>query len=148
MTWPGTPLGGRVVLRMLVRDARPTRAVVAGQGLDATSPATDRTGRYRRVLTATVHGTPLEPEERVMADWLAHSGGDPRALLPVLDSLVGALGRITVPTLVLIGERDTRALADALAAAIPGARLARVPGDHDAFCRPELTAAILDFLDG
>lgn len=148
----GYSLGGRVVLRMLVRGARPARAVVAGQGLDATSPATDRTGRYRRVLTAMVDGTPLEPEERVMADWLAHSGGDPRALLLVLDSLVGtppqALGRISVPTLVLIGERDTRALADALAAAIPGARFVRVPGDHDAFRRPELTAAILDFLDG
>jgi len=148
----GYSLGGRVVLRMLVRGARPARAVVAGQGLDATSPATDRTDRYRRVLTAAVEGTALEPEERVMADWLVRSGGDPQALLLVLDSLVGtpleALGQITVPTLVLIGERDTRASADALAAAIPAARFARVPGDHHAFLRPELTAAILDFLDG
>jgi pimeloyl-ACP methyl ester carboxylesterase len=150
----GYSLGGRVVLRMLVRGARPARAVVAGQGLDATSPATDRTGRYRRVLTAMIHGTGLEPEERVMAEGLARSGGVPRALLLVLvlDSLVGtppeALGRMSVPTLVLIGERDTRVSADALAAAIPGARFARVPGDHDAFGRPELTDAILDFLDG
>jgi pimeloyl-ACP methyl ester carboxylesterase len=148
----GYSLGGRVVLRMLVRGARPARAVVAGQGLDATSPVTDRTGRYRRVLTAMVDGTPLEPADRVMADWLARTGSDPLALLLVLDSLVGtppeALGRIAAPTLVLVGERDTRASADALAAAIPGARFARVPGDHDAFLRPELTAAILDFLDG
>jgi pimeloyl-ACP methyl ester carboxylesterase len=126
--------------------------VIAGQGVDATSPASDRTGRYRRTLTAMVDGTPLEPEERATADRLAHGGVDPQALLLVLDSLVGtppeALSRIAVPTLVLIGERDARASADALAAAIPGARFTRVPGDHDAFLRPELTAAILDFLHG
>jgi pimeloyl-ACP methyl ester carboxylesterase len=148
----GYSLGARVVLRMLVRGARPARAVVAGQGLDATSAATDRTGRYRRIMTAMLDGTPLEPEERVLADWLTQSGANPRALLLVLDTLVGTppeeLGQISVPTLVLIGERDPRASADALAAAIPGARFARMPGDHDAFSRPELTAAILDFLDG
>jgi pimeloyl-ACP methyl ester carboxylesterase len=148
----GYSLGGRVVLRMLVRGARPARAVVAGQGMDATTPATDRTGRYRRLLTAMVDGTGLEPEEQGMADWLTHNDADPRALLLVLDSLVGTspqeLARITAPTLVLIGEQDTRAGADALAAAIPGARFAQVPGDHNAFGRPELTTAILDFLDG
>jgi pimeloyl-ACP methyl ester carboxylesterase len=98
-----------------------------------------------------VDGTPLRPEEQVMADSLAHGGADPRALLLVLDSLVGtqpeALGRIAVPTLVLIGELDPRPAADALAAANPGARFTRVPGGHDAFLKPELSAAILDFLD-
>jgi pimeloyl-ACP methyl ester carboxylesterase len=84
----GYSLGGRVVLRILARGAWPARAVVAGQGLHATSPATDRTDRYRRLLTATIEDTALEPEERVMADWLAHSGADPWALLGVLDSLV------------------------------------------------------------
>jgi pimeloyl-ACP methyl ester carboxylesterase len=147
----GYSLGARVVLRMLVRGARPARAVLAGQGIDVISPATERTVRSRRLLTAIADGSALDPDERATADWLARSGADPRALRLVLDSMVGtpveALGRITVPTLVLIGERDPRAGADALAAAIPGARFARVPGDHDAFGRPELTAAILDFLD-
>jgi hypothetical protein len=50
--------------------------------------------------------------------------------------------------LVVVGERDPSAGADALAAAIPGARFTRVPGDHDALPRPEMLAAILAFLDG
>src|SRR6201999_2285290 len=46
----GYSLGGRVVLRLLARGARPSHAVVGGQGLDATEPASDRTGGYRRLL--------------------------------------------------------------------------------------------------
>ncbi len=147
----GYSLGGRVVLRMLVRGARPARAVVAGQGFDVTQPASNRTARHRLLLTAMVDGTPLEPQQRALADWMAQRGVDPRALLLVLDSFVGtppeALARITVPTLVVIGERDPRASADALAAAIPSAQFATVPGDHDALGRPEMLAAILAFLD-
>ncbi len=147
----GYSLGGRVVLRMLVRGARPGRAVVAGQGFDVTRPARDRTARHRRLLSAMVEGTLLEPQERALADWMAQRGVDPQALLLVLDSFVGtppeALARISVPTLVVIGERDPRASADALAAAIPSARFATVPGDHDAVGRPEMLATILAFLD-
>ena len=148
----GYSLGGRVVLRMLVRGARPARAVVAGQGLDATSAASDRTIRRQRLLTAMVDGTPLEPGERVLAEWMTQRGVDPRALLLVLDSFVAtppeALARISSPTLVVVGERDPRAGADRLAAAIPGARFTRVPGDHDALTRPQLLTTILAFLDG
>ena len=56
-----------------------------------------------------------------------------------------ALDRITVPSLVVIGEQDARA-GDALASAIPAATLARVPGGHDAFTRQELATAVLAFL--
>ncbi len=147
----GYSLGGRVVLRMLVRGARPARAVVAGQGWDVTQPASDRTARHRRLLTAMIDGSPIEPQEQVLADWMAQRGVDPRALLLVLDSFVEtspeALARITVPTLIVIGERDPRASASALADAIPSARFLSVPGDHDALARPEMHAAILAFLE-
>jgi pimeloyl-ACP methyl ester carboxylesterase len=143
----GYSMGGRVVLRMLVRGAKPARAVIAGQGFDVTLPASDRTAGHRRL----VKGTPIEPRERAMVDWMAQRGIDPQALLLVLDSFVGtspeALARITVPTLVVIGERDPRASAAELAAAIPSAQFASVPGAHDALGSPEMLATILAFLD-
>jgi hypothetical protein len=52
------------VLRMLVRGARPARAIVAGQGLDAINHATSRSGRYRRVLSALPSGRPSSPDHR------------------------------------------------------------------------------------
>jgi pimeloyl-ACP methyl ester carboxylesterase len=147
----GYSMGARVVLRMLVCGARPARAVVAGQGFDVTRPASGRTAGHRRLLRAMVEGTPLKPQERAMADWMAQRGVDPQALLLVLDSFVEtppeALSRITIPTLVVIGERDPRTSAAALAAAIPTAQYTTVPGDHDALGRPEMLAAILTFLD-
>jgi pimeloyl-ACP methyl ester carboxylesterase len=86
----GYSLGGRIVLRMLVRGARPTRAIVAGQGLDAINRATSRNGRYRRVLTALVNRDTIEPgsPDEETAHWITQSGGDPQALLHILDTLV------------------------------------------------------------
>jgi pimeloyl-ACP methyl ester carboxylesterase len=85
----GYSLGGRIVLRMLVRGARPTRAIVAGQGLDAINRATSRNGQYRRVLTALVNRDTIEPgsPDEETAHWITQSGGA-QALLHILDTLV------------------------------------------------------------
>jgi pimeloyl-ACP methyl ester carboxylesterase len=128
----GYSLGGRIVLRMLARGARPARAIVAGQGLDAVSQATGRTDGFRQVLTAVING---EPTDDPLAHWVAESGNDPEALMLVLDTHVrtteAELREIPTPTLVVVGEHDTtHASADALAAAMPNARHATVPGDH------------------
>ncbi len=144
--------GGRVVLRMLVRGARPARAVVAGQGRDATSAASDRTIRRKRLLTAMVDGTPLEPGERVLADWMTQRGVDQGRCCRSWTASSRRRRRhwpgSSSPTLVVVGERDPRAGADTLAAAVPGARFTRVPGDHGALTRPQLLTTILAFLDG
>jgi pimeloyl-ACP methyl ester carboxylesterase len=148
----GYSLGARVVLRMLVRGARPGRAIVAGQGLDALKQATNRGGGYRRVLTALADRTPVEPADEELAYWITRAGGDPLALRNVLDTHVatpeGALREVRTPTLVAVGDRDdTHATADALAEALPDARFTRVPGNHfTALTSPELTTAILAFL--
>jgi len=151
----GYSLGARTVLRMLVRGARPARAVVAGQGLDAINRATNHTGQYRRVLTALVKGDTLQPgsPDAEQARWITQLGGDPQALLHILDTHVAtpaaALSRIRIPTLVAIGDQDHgHASADMLAAKLPNARFTRVPGNHfTALAGPEFATAIVAFLE-
>lgn len=59
-----------------------------------------------------------------------------------------ALGEITAKTMVLAGDADPLAIRpEALAAAIPGATLTLVPGDHTSSrLGPAFTEALLDFL--
>jgi len=148
----GYSLGARIVLRMLVRGAKPGRAIVAGQGLAKVS-GPQGGGPNHRVLTALINGVAIDPEspDAPFAHWLAEFGADPQALLHVLNSLVPtpetALRQITIPTLVAIGDQDERSDADQLAALLPVARFVRVPGDHgSAFAAPELAAATAAFL--
>jgi len=148
----GYSLGARIVLRMLVRGAKPGRAIVAGQGLAKVS-GPQGGGPNHRVLTALINGVAIDPEspDAPFARWLTEFGADPQALLHVLNSLVPtpetALRQITIPTLVAIGDQDERSDADQLAALLLDARFVRVPGDHgSAFAAPELAAATAAFL--
>ena len=149
----GYSLGGRIVVRLLVRGAKPGRAIVAGQGLAKVS-GPQGGGVNHRVLTALADGVAIEPSspDARIARWISELGADPVALLHVLNSLVptpvDALRQIAIPTLVAIGKEDERSDADELAALLRDARLVRVPGDHgSAFAAPELTAAIAAFLN-
>jgi pimeloyl-ACP methyl ester carboxylesterase len=150
----GYSLGGKVVLRLLARGARPARAVVGGQGLDALDAESGRTGGYRRVLAAMASGDAFEPgsAEEAIAGWITRIGADPRAIGYLLDSFVATpqdeLRQVPVPTLIAVGEGDSRgATAGELTSLLPNGRLTRVPGDHmTALGAPEFTAAVLDFL--
>ena len=150
----GYSLGGKLVLRLLARGARPAHAVVGGQGLDALDAESDRTDGHRRVLAAVADGSPLpagSPEE-AFAGWIRQSKVDARAVRLVLDTFVAtpadALRSVPTPTLVVVGDRDTRGTsAGTLAGLLPHGQLAFVPGDHlTAASAPEFTAVILRFL--
>jgi pimeloyl-ACP methyl ester carboxylesterase len=149
----GYSLGGRIALRMLVRGARPARAVVAGQGLAAVQ-STAGSATNRRLLTALINGDGPEPgsPDAEAAYWIIQQGNDPRALLQVLDSLVATpdeeLRGVETPTLVVVGDQDDgHASADELAAILPHARFTQVPGNHwTTLTQPELGTAILAFL--
>jgi pimeloyl-ACP methyl ester carboxylesterase len=150
----GYSMGGKLVLRLLSRDARPAHAVVGGQGLDALDAESDRTDGHRRILGAVASGAvlPAGSREEAMANWIRHSGVDPQAVGLVLGTFVAtpaaALQPVTVPTLVIVGDEDSRsATADSLAALLPHGRLVVVPGDHVTTPgAPEFTTAILEFL--
>jgi pimeloyl-ACP methyl ester carboxylesterase len=84
--------------------------------------------------------------------FLKTTGGDPEALLPLLDSFVDSseaeLRAIAMPTLVLSGADDRdNGSADALAELLPDASHVEVPGNHmSAVTKPDLGIAIADFL--
>ena len=69
-------------------------------------------------------------------------------LQSVDDTAPGALAAITMPALVVCGAEDgDNGSAPDLAAALPDARYAEVPGTHmSSVTRPELGAAIVQFL--
>jgi pimeloyl-ACP methyl ester carboxylesterase len=147
----GYSLGGRTTIRMLARGATPGRAIVAGMGLEGIVHTGGRSAYFRRILTH------LGTFERGSADWMTEAflktvGGDPVALLAILDTFVDTprevLERIETPTLVLAGsEDDDNGSAEALAAALLDGRYVAVPGNHmSAVIKPELGVAIADFL--
>ena len=147
----GYSLGGRTSLRMLVSGARPRRAVLCGMGLEGIIHTQGRGDYFRHVLTHLgefQRGTP----EWMTEAFLKTTGGDPVALLGILDSFVDTslaeLARLHLPLLVATGEDDDdNGSAEALAEAIPGARYRAIPGNHmSAVTRPELGTAIADFL--
>ncbi len=149
----GYSLGARTTLRMLLRGATPGRAIVAGIGLAGMTSTGTGGSHFREVLTHP--GT----FEHGSAEWRAEAflktvGGDPVALLHILDTWTDTpaeeLSRIEVPTLVVVGSSDTdHASAEDLAALLPHGQYLSIPGDHmSVVSRPDLGAAIAEFLDG
>ena len=147
----GYSLGGRTAVRMVVRGARPRRLVVAGMGLAGLLDTGARGDHFKRILEG------LGTHERGSPEWMAEAflkttGGDPDALLPLLDSFVDTsieeLRAIAVPTLVLSGaEDDDNGSGEDLARLLGDGRYVEVPGNHmSAVTKPDLGRAIADFL--
>lgn len=147
----GYSLGARTAVRMVVKGARPRRLIVSGMGLTGLTDTAGRGDHFKRILTG------LGTHERGSPEWLAEAflkttGGDPKALLPLLDSFVDTteteLRAIPMPTLVLQGEDDhDNGEAEQVAALIPDATFVEVPGNHmSAVMKPELGRAIANFL--
>jgi pimeloyl-ACP methyl ester carboxylesterase len=147
----GYSLGGRTAVRMVIMGAKPRRLVVSGMGLKGLLSTGGRAAHFKKILSG------LGTHERGSPEWLAEAflkttGGDPKALLPLLDSFVDStkeeLKRIATPTLVLSGAEDQdNGPAEDLAHLFPDARFVETPGNHmSAVIKPELGRAIADFL--
>jgi pimeloyl-ACP methyl ester carboxylesterase len=147
----GYSLGARTAVRMVVRGAAPNRLIVGGMGLTGLHSTGHRAEHFKTILTG------LGTHERGSPEWLAEAflkttGGDPEALLPLLDTFVDTseemLRSISMPTLVLSGaEDDDNGSPQALADLLPNGEYVAVPGNHmSAVTRPDLGRAIADFL--
>lgn len=147
----GYSLGGRTVARMLARGCAPRRAVISGMGLQGLTSTEARGDHFRHVLTNLgkhERGTPAFMAEA----FLKTSGGDPIALLGILDTFVDtpleAIRDFNLPIAVICGEEDQdNGSASELADALPQGQLISIPGNHmSAVVKPELGQAIRDFL--
>ncbi|HEX4738925.1 MAG TPA: alpha/beta fold hydrolase [Allosphingosinicella sp.] len=149
----GYSLGARTSVRMVIDGARPRRLIVSGMGLAGLLHTGHRAEHFRDILTG------LGTHARGSPEWLAEAflkttGGDPQALLPLLDTFVDSseaeLRGIAMPTLILQGAEDRdNGSAEDLARLLPDARYVEVPGNHmSAVTKPDLGRAIADFLAG
>ncbi len=130
----GYSLGARTTARMLTRGATPAKAMLAGMGLEGLLDLANRADFFRHVLKGA--GT----HEKFSGAWMAEAflkttGGDPEALLLLLDSFPtvprAALGAFAMPVMVLTGAEDNdNGSARALADAIPNVTYVEVPGNH------------------
>ncbi len=147
----GYSLGARTVSRMLATGATPRRIIFSGMGLDGLTDTGRRAGHFRNVLTN------LGKHERGSGAWMAEAflkttGGDPVALLGILDTFVDTplaeIQAFAKPALVVNGvDDDDNGSAAALAETLPDARYVEVPGNHmSCVVKPELGQAIADFL--
>lgn len=147
----GFSLGARTAILLLTRGMKPRRAILAGMGLEGLSDWARRRDFFLSVIAdraSIKHGDPRWLAVQFMktmkidseaAALLLKSGGDvDLALLPIID----------LPVLVVCGTED-RDNGDprALAAAMPDARFAEIPGTHmGSVTHKELGQEIADFL--
>ena len=148
----GFSLGARTAVSAVIRGLTPRRLVLGGMGLEGL------TGWEKRVAFFVDMVDRYDDIERGDPAFLAKSfmkgqGIDRTAARLLLtraveDIALDELGRLSMPTLVLIGEDDRdNGSPERLAAALPDARVQTIPGNHmGSVTRKEMGRAILGFL--
>jgi pimeloyl-ACP methyl ester carboxylesterase len=152
----GYSMGGIIALLVATGDRRVRRLVVGGigAGVVEVGGVDTRTLPTPALVAALEADDPASVTDPLAAAFrrLADGTGADRLALAAQARAVHAepiaLGDIAVPTLVLAGDDDPRAVRpQVLAGAVPGATLTLVPGDHlSAVAAPEFVAALVDFL--
>lgn len=147
----GYSLGARTAVRMLVRGAKPRRAVIAGMGDSGVIGSQARVAFFEDAITKGETGA-FPQAAKVVHALIERAKVDPQAMIQVLRSQTQtpaeALATLDTPALVVSGAEDNdNGSAEGLAALLPNAKAARTPGNHlSAVNAPELAQAIVDFL--
>ena len=129
----------------------PRQLVLAGMGVAGLADWTRRAGFFLRVIDEFDTITREDPAW-LSRQFLKSQGVDRvagRLLLGAFENLDPArLAHVTIPTLVICGERDQdNGSAADLAALLPDARYEEIPGGHlDSATKPELGDGIIRFL--
>ena len=147
----GYSLGARTAVRMMVRGARPGKAVLGGMGDTGVMEAGDRADLFEDAIR---HGeAAADPRSgRLIQAMMAQQGLKAEALLGVLASFAPTsreeIEAIETPTLVVSGDKDQdNGSPRALAGLLRNGGVEIVNGDHiTAVVDPTLTAAITRFL--
>lgn len=147
----GFSLGARTAVRAVADGLSPRRLVLAGMGLEGLAGWQRRSAFFIDAIDhfdSVRQGDPAflavafmktQKVDRVAARLLLQSVGD---------SAPEDLARVTMPTLVVCGDRDRdNGSPEALAAALPDGRFEQVPGTHmSSVTEPALGEAIVGFL--
>ena len=147
----GYSLGGRTVVRMLVRGVSPRRVIVSGMGYSGLTNTVPRTNHFKHILDNLGSFAKFTPEWNAES-FLKTTRGDSVALRLLLDTFIDtspdSIAAISQPVLVLSGEEDSdNGSVEQLAGALPDAILVRTPGGHmSAVTKPELGQAVAAFL--
>ena len=153
----GYSMGGFLSASLLVRRPERFRSVIlAGIG-DAMATGAlfnrERTAGIAAAMESADGGKTADPVLRMFRDLAERTGAGLAALAAMQRSSrsrfdPAKLADVKLPVMVLMGQDDTLVgSADKLAAAIPGAKLLKVPGNHlTAVIAPALKTAVLAFL--
>ena len=147
----GYSLGGRTVARMLVRGAKPRRAIISGMGLTGLTDTAARVDHFAKVFAGLGHHKQGSNEWMAEA-FLKTTGGDAVALEQLLytsvDTSAQDLAALIMPVGVICGADDNdNGSSAALADLIPNGTLITVPGNHmSAVAKPDLGDAVREFL--
>jgi pimeloyl-ACP methyl ester carboxylesterase len=147
----GFSLGARTAVRCVLAGLQPRKLVLAGMGLEGLAgwdrraaffiDAIDRFDevKYGDPAFMAVSFMKTQKVDRVAARLL---------LQAVDDTAESEIAGVTMPTLVVCGEKDQdNGSPEALAEALPDGRFAEIPGTHmSSVTEPELSEAIVRFL--
>ena len=147
----GFSLGARTAARAVITGLGPRRLVLAGMGLEGLAGWTRRSAFF---LDAIVRFDDIGRDDPAFmaVSFMKTMKVDRVAARLMLESVedmaTADLARISMPTLVLCGAQDRdNGSPDTLAASLPDARLAEIPGTHmSSVTRGEMGQAIVHFL--
>ncbi|TRO88327.1 alpha/beta fold hydrolase [Glycocaulis profundi] len=132
----GRGMGGQIALKMMAAGAEPRRAVVIGMGeAGALDPQSRRAAYADALLNIDTPEAAEDPEQvREFARRLRRSGGDAAGGLAALSTITGvrpeALGRVSVPVLLIDGPAPAAGDVAALAERLPEARVGEADTDR------------------
>ena len=147
----GFSLGARTAVRSVLAGLTPRRLVLGGMGLEGLSGWSRRSAHFIDAIDR--FGTIQRDEPGFVAQAFMKTMKVDRVAARLLlqsvdDTPQAALSGITMPCQVVCGDQDSdNGSAPALAAALPDARYAAIPGNHmSCVTKPELGAAMVAFL--
>ncbi|MGE3691620.1 MAG: alpha/beta fold hydrolase [Novosphingobium sp.] len=147
----GFSLGARTAVSAVLSGLRPRRLVLGGMGLEGLTGWARRTAHFRRAIEN--YGTFKPGDAEYLAQqFMKTMQVDREAMLLLLGSVEDiepeSLSALAMPTLVVCGAEDEdNGSAPALAATLPDAHYAQVPGTHmSSVTKSEFGKAIAEFL--
>lgn len=149
----GFSLGARTAARAVLAGLAPRRLVLAGMGLEGLAGWDARAAFFIDAIDRFAeikHGDPAFYAVQFMKQMKIDRVAARLLLQSVDDTRAEELAQITMPTLVLCGDKDRdNGSPEALVAALPDARLATIPGTHmGCVVEPALGQEIAAYLAG